>query len=81
MIRVIEAVLTCSKSVSFDHFSKGSIDKNVDNRDTSQNRLCYISDKNNKLRRKEYLLRDILKSVVIGLTMIFFEALKAVTYV
>ena len=62
-------------------FPKDRSIRHVDNRDTSQNRLCYISDKNNKLRRKEYLLRDILKSVVIGLTMIFFEALKAATYV
>ena len=49
--------------------------------DTSQNRLCYISDKNNKPRRKEYLLRNILKSFVIGLTIIFLEALTAAKYV
>ena len=62
-------------------FPKDRSIRHVDNRDTSQNRLCYVSDKNNNLRRKEYLLRDILKSVVIGLTMIFFEALTAATYV
>ena len=45
--------------------------------DTSQNRLCYISDKNNKPRRKEYLLRNILKSFVIGLTIIFFGSFNS----
>ena len=53
-------------------FPKDRSIRHVDNRDTSQNQLCYISDKNNKLRRKECLLSDILKSVVIGLSMIFF---------
>ena len=62
-------------------FPKDRSIRHVDTRYTSQNRLCYMSDKNNRLRRKEYLLRNILISFVIGLTMIFFEALTAATYV
>ena len=62
-------------------FPKDRSIRHVDTRDTSQNRLCYLSDKNNRLRRKEYLLRNILKSFVIGLNMVFFEALTAATYV
>ena len=62
-------------------FPKDRSIRHVDTRNTSQNRLCYMFDKNNKLRRKEYLLRNILKSFVIGLTIIFFEALTAATYV
>ena len=62
-------------------FPKDRSIRHVDTRDTSQNRLCYMSDKNNRLRRKEYLLRNILISFVIGLTMICFEALTAATYV
>ena len=54
-------------------FPKDRSIRHVDTRDTSQNRLCYISDKNNRVRRKEYLLRNILKSFVIRLTMIFLK--------
>ena len=54
-------------------FPKDRSIRHFDTRDTSQNRLCYMSDKNNRVRRKEYLLRNILKSFVIRLTMIFLK--------
>ena len=54
-------------------FPKDRSIRHVDTRDTSQNRLFYMSDKNNRVRRKEYLLRNILKSFVIRLTMIFLK--------